>query len=473
MKLVSTRILLPAALAALWLSAHASAAVRLPNVIGNSMVLQQKTEAPIWGFADAGEKVTVQIGDEKHEATADDAGNWQVKLAARDASKEPVEIKINGANNEITITDVLVGEVWICSGQSNMEWGVNRSANPQEEIAAADYPNIRLFNVPGHIKHGQPQPNTPGAWQTCSPQTVAGFSAVGYYFGRELHKDLDVPIGLIGTNWGGTRIQPWTPPAGFEAVEEVKNQNGQGDSSHIYNAMVHGLAPYAVRGAIWYQGESNAGEGLRYEYLQKALVRGWRSVFQNDDLSFIWVQLANFQQPSNDPAGGGWGPVREGQRRALAEPKTGMAVIIDIGEAGDIHPKNKQDVGKRLALWALANDYGKNVVYSGPLYKNHQVTGDKVTIEFDHVGGGLMIGKKQGLEPTQEVADGKLNRFSIRDKDGKWHWAEAAIEGNTVVVSSPEVKEPTAVRYGYESNPVDANLYNKEGLPASPFTTVD
>ncbi len=473
MKFVSLRILLTAAVAVAWLSAHADAAVRLPNVIGDSMVLQQKTETPVWGWADAGEKVTVTIGDEKHEATADEAGNWRVKLAARDASKEPVEIKINGANNEITITDVLVGEVWICSGQSNMEWGVNGAANPQQEIAAADYPNIRLFNVPGHTKHGQPQPNTPGAWQACSPQTVAGFSAVGYYFGRELHKDLDVPIGLIGTNWGGTRIQPWTPPAGFEAVEEVKNQNGQGDSSHIYNAMVHGLAPFAVRGAIWYQGESNAGEGLRYEYLQKALVRGWRSVFQNDDLSFIWVQLANFQQPSNDPAGGGWGPVREGQRRALAEPKTGMAVIIDIGEAGDIHPKNKQDVGKRLALWALGNDYGKNVVYSGPLYKNHQITGNKVTIEFDHVGGGLMIGKKQGLEPTQEVKDGKLNRFSLRDQDGKWHWAEASIEGNTVVVSSPEVKEPTAVRYGYESNPVDANLYNKEGLPASPFTTVD
>lgn len=473
MKLVSLRILLPAALAVAWLSAHADAAVRLPNVIGDSMVLQQKTETPIWGWADAGEKVTVAIGDEKHEATADEAGNWRVKLAARDASKEPVEIKINGANNEIVVKDVLVGEVWICSGQSNMEWSVRQSINPQEEIAAADYPNIRLFNVPGHIKHAQPQPNAPGQWQVCSPQTVANFSAVGYYFGRELHKDLDVPVGLIGTNWGGTRIQPWTPPAGFEAVEEVKNQNGQGDSSHIYNAMVHGLAPFAVRGAIWYQGESNAGEGLRYEHLKKALVRGWRDTFENDDLSFIWVQLANFQQPSNDPAGGGWGPVREGQRRALAEPKTGMAVIIDIGEAGDIHPKNKQDVGKRLALWALGNDYGKNVVYSGPLYKNHQISGDKVTIEFDHVGGGLMIGKKQGLEPTQEVKDGKLNRFSIRDKDGKWHWAEAVIAGNTVVVSSPEVKEPTAVRYGYESNPVDANLYNKEGLPASPFTTID
>lgn len=454
-------------------AAAAQAEVKLPNILSDSMVLQQQAETPIWGWAEPGEKVTVTVGDETHEASAGDDGRWQVKLAPRKASSEPIEIKIAGANNEITLKDVLVGEVWICSGQSNMEWSVARSANPKEEIAAAKYPNIRLFNVPGHIKNAEPQPNTPGDWKACSPDTVKGFSAVGYFFGRELHKDLDVPVGLIGTNWGGTRIQPWTPPAGFEAVEEVKQDKGKGDSSHIYNAMVHGLAPYAVRGAIWYQGESNSGEGLRYEHLKKALVRGWRNVFDNEEMSFYWVQLANFQQPSDNPAGGGWGPVREGQRRALAEPNTGMAVIIDIGEAGDIHPKNKQDVGKRLALWALANDYGQDRVYSGPLYKNHQVDGNRVIIEFDHVGSGLMTGKKQGLEPTQEVQGDKLNRFTIRDRNGQWHWADAKIEGNTVVVTAEGVDKPTAVRYGYESNPVGANLYNKEGLPASPFSTVD
>lgn len=235
--------------------------------------------------------------------------------------------------------------------------------------------------------------------------------------------------------------------------------------------MVHALTPLSARGVIWYQGESNAADGLRYEYLKEALVKGWRTVFENENLSFYWVQLANFQKPDDNPAGGGWGPVREGQRRALRLPHTGMAVIIDIGDAGNIHPVNKQDVGKRLSLWALAKDYGKDLVYSGPLYKSMKKEGDKIRIQFDHTGSGLMVAQKQGLDPAKETPGAELTHFSIQDAAGQWHKATATIDGTSVIVGNDAVKNPTHVRFGYQSNPVGINLYNKEGLPASPFTT--
>jgi sialate O-acetylesterase len=250
----------------------------------------------------------------------------------------------------------------------------------------------------------------------------------------------------------------------------VLSNTPKAGASTIYNGMVHGLIPLSVRGAIWYQGESNAGDGLRYEFLKEALVKGWRSVFENEELSFYWVQLANFQNPSVNPEGGGWGPVREGQRRALRLPKTGMAVIIDIGEARDIHPKNKQDVGARLALWALAKDYGKKVTYSGPLYKSMKIEGDKIRIFFDHAEAGLITAKKEGLAPAQETEEA-VTQFAIQEKNGSWYWATAKIEGDTVVVSANGVSKPQNVRFGYQSNPDDINLYNFEGLPASPFTT--
>ena len=405
-----------------------------------------------------------------------------------------------------------------------MEWSVKASGDAKEEIAAADFPMIRMFDVPQHLELDAPQADAQKSqWLVCSPKTVAGFSAVGYSFGRELYRELKVPVGLIGANWGGRKIEPFTPPEGFAAVPQLadlhaaskkldpKTPEGRAareayvkqveawlaaakqmlekneaiasapqlnlmmpaGATRIYNGMVAGLAPLSMRGAIWYQGESNASDGLKYDVLKEALVKGWRSVFKNDDLSFYWVQLANYQKPSDDPAGGGWGPVREGQRRALRLPKTGMAVIIDIGTADNIHPPNKQDVGKRLALWALAKDYGKDIVYSGPLYKSHTVEGNKVRVSFDHVGGGLMVGRKTGTAPTEKVKGGELGEFSIRDKDGTWHWAKAAIDGSDVLVWSDAVTEPTAVRYAYQSNPAKANLYNEEGLPASPFTTVD
>lgn len=460
-----------------------SAEVKLSGLFSDHMVLQQEMPIRIFGKADAGEAVTVSFNGKQASGKAGEDGRFRLELPAMKADGKAHELVVQGENT-ITLSDVLLGEVWICSGQSNMEWSVRASKNAKEEIAAADHPNIRLFNVNGHVSLPEPTDDPRGNWAVCSPESISGFTAVGYYFGRELNQELNVPIGLIGTNWGGTRIEPWTPPVGFDAVESlgdyrqsIENSTAKkqpkGGATRLYNGMVHALTPVSARGAIWYQGESNAGDGLRYNYLKEALVKGWREVFENPELSFYWVQLANFREPSDNPAGGGWGPVREGQRRALRLPKTGMAVIIDIGEAKDIHPRNKQDVGKRLALWALAKDYGKDIVYSGPLFKSFKVDGNKVRVSFEHVGGGLAVGKKEGLEPTK-ITDGKeLTQFAIEAEDGSWHWAKAVIEGDQVVLSAEGVEKPQNVRFGYQSNPNTINLYNREGLPASPFTTVD
>jgi len=468
-----------------------SAEVKLPNIIGNDMVLQREMPVPIWGWADSGEEVTVTFAGQSKTAKPGKNGKWMVKLSALKANSKPATLTIKGSN-EIKLENILVGEVWICSGQSNMEWSIRSSMNAKEEIAASDHPGIRLFNVPGHKTHPKPQQRLaiPTEWKVCKPDTSANFSAVGYYFGRRLHKELGVPVGLVGSNWGGTRIEPWTTLAGFESVSELSKEAekvksykadtkvGGGSPSAIYNQMVHPLAPFAMRGGIWYQGESNGGEHMSYYHKKHALVNGWRKVFQNKDLAFYWVQLANFQNPGTNPAGGdGWAKIREAQTKALDIPHTGMAVAIDLADAHnprDIHPRNKQDVGGRLAQWALHQTYDKkNLVPTGPLYTSHKVKGNMIHLSFDHVGKGLMVGKKTKLEPTAEVKGGKLEHFSIAGEDKKWVWADAAIEGDTVVVSSKEVKKPVAVRYGFTMNPANANLYNKDGIPALPFRTDD
>jgi sialate O-acetylesterase len=471
------------------LTAIVSAEVKLPNVIGSDMVLQRDLPVPIWGWAESGEEVTVTFAGQSQSTKASEDGKWMVKLGALKASAKPANLTVKG-NNEIKLENILVGEVWICSGQSNMEWNLRGSMNGNEEVAASNHPNIRLFNVPGHTTSPKPQEEGKGDWQVCSPKTSSGFSAVGYFFGRRLQKELDVPIGLIGSNWGGTRIEPWTTLAGFESVpelakiaEQVKGYKadtrvGGGSPSAIYNSMVHPLTPFAMRGGIWYQGESNGGEHMSYYHKKHALVNGWRKVFQNKDLAFYWVQLANFQQPKNIPGGGdGWAKIREAQTKALDIPHTGMAVAIDLADAHnprDIHPRNKQDVGGRLAQWALHQTYDKkDLVPTGPLYKSHKVNKNAIHLSFDHVGEGLMVGKKIKLEPTAEMKDGKLEHFSIAGEDKKWFWADATIVGDTVVVSSAEVKKPVAVRYGFTMNPANANLYNKDGIPALPFRTDD
>ena len=345
--------------------------------------------------------------------------------------------------------------------------------NAQEEIAAADHPMIRHIKIP-HVPAAEPQSDvaSPG-WTVCSPSTVGGYTAVGYFFARHLRTEVDVPIGLIGSNWGGTRIEPWTPPQGFKSVPELQSitdqlanfpsRNDQGQINHqtplaLYNGMISPLLPYEIRGAIWYQGESNNGEGMLYHHKMRALINGWRDLWKNDDLPFYFVQLAPFRYGGNKPENlpGIW----EAQEATLAIPHTGMAVTTDITMLNDIHPTNKQDVGKRLALWALADSYGRSdLVYSGPLYKSMKVDGNKAILEFNHVGSGL------------KALDGQpLTWFTIAGEDGQFVEATAEIEGDTVVVWSDAVAAPTAVRMGWNQE-ATPNLGNAEGLPASPFRT--
>ncbi len=528
MKNLSSVKVVGLALAVVWTASGILIAdVRMPKIFGDNMVLQRDIPVPVWGWAEKGEAVTVSFAGQEKTATAGDDGRWTLKLDPMKANKEPGVFKVRG-KNEISCKNVLVGEVWICSGQSNMEMSVNGSLNAKEECAAATNPIIRHIKVKNTQSHYPKDDISGNAWVECSPGTVGNFTAVGYFFARELVKELDVPVGLIGSNWGGTRIEPWTCPEGFKAVPELKGivpqfeawdvrteagQKAYGDQianmkawleaaekalaaktpvpdapspfppadhqqpTKLFNAMINPLIPFAFRGAIWYQGESNGGEDIIYMHKMRALIEGWRKMWNqagNTDFPFYHVQLANFQNsdPNNAAGGDGWAKLRDAQRKSItAIPHTGMAVIIDIGEAGDIHPKNKQDVGARLARWALAKDYGKDIVFSGPLYKDMKVEGDKIRVSFDSVGGGLVIGEKKGLEPMTEVKDGKLKWFAIAGEDKKWQWADAVIDGGTVVVSSPNVKQPVAVRYSFMMNPVGANLYNREGLPASPFRT--
>jgi len=626
--------------------------VRLPAVISDNMVLQQGKKVPIWGWAEPGEQIMVSVNwhSMRWGVTADKDGRWLFKMDSPSAGRS-YEMTISGKNT-ITIKNILVGEVWVCSGQSNMQMAVTQSANAQQEIAEADYPDIRLFTVERKVAD-QPQSDCVGRWVTCNPQTVGDFSAVAYFFGRELQKELNVPVGLIHTSWGGTPAEAWTSArvlrtladykgvieeieqmranpepfqkkyeqqllewqkkidlsgpdgkgctdvnyddSGWEQMElpnlweqagladfdglvwfrkeidvpqlwvgkelilelgpiddmditwvngtrvggietpgrwqtarkykiastviqpgrnviavrvldtgggggicgsaeqmklklaeatiglagrwrykkgyDLKSMppqprpplivNNPNAPTSLYNAMIAPLIPYGIQGAIWYQGESNASRAYQYRRLFPAMIQNWRDDWGQGNFSFLFVQLANFMAAKPDPCDSEWAELREAQTMTLALPNTGMAVIIDIGEANDIHPKNKQDVGKRLALWALAKTYGKKLVYSGPIYKSMKIEGNKIVLYFDHVGGGLVA---RGDEP--------LKGFALAGADHKFVWADARIDGDTILVSSDKVPEPVAVRYAWADNPV-CNLYNKDGLPATPFRTDD
>jgi len=494
------------------LGAVAAADVKLPGVFGDHMVLQRGMPVPVWGWADPAETVTVTLAGQSKTATADGEGKWSVKLDAMKAGG-PHELKAQGKTGAVQLTDVLVGEVWLGSGQSNMEMTVGGVMNKEAEIASADQPKIRMLTVAKKTAM-EPQDNSGGQWRPCSPETVAGFSAAAYFFGRELHKQLDVPVGLINSSWGGTPIEAWTSAAAHEAVPELQSRiddlkrrtasydaekaksryekqlaewkkaaaqaKAQGkpaagkpqppqapgqspnNPATLYNGMIAPLAPYAIRGAIWYQGESNAGQAALYGLQLKVMIRDWRKLWNEGDFAFLFVQLPNFMAPQKEPVeNGGWPTIREQMLQTLALPETGMAVTIDVGDAGDIHPKNKQDVGKRLAQWALAKTYGKDVLACGPLYKSMRREGDKIVLQFAYADGGLA------------ARDGeKLKGFAIAGEDKKFVWAEARIEGGTVIVSSPQVGSPAAVRYAWANNP-ECNLVNKAGLPASPFRTDD
>ena len=457
----------------------ANAEVKLPKILSNSMVLQRDRAVPVWGWDNPGTEVTVSIGEASAKGKADATGKWTVQLPAMKAGG-PHIVKVEGSS-KVEFSDVLFGEVWLCSGQSNMEWTVNSSLNPKEETAAAKYPTIRHIKIP-LVPADKPQTDVKsGSWQVCSPTTAGNFTAVGYFFAVNLQKELNVPVGLIGSNWGGTRIEPWTNPEGFNSVPALSDissklatfptKNAQGVVANqsplaLYNGMIAPLVPYAIRGALWYQGESNNGEGMLYFEKKKALINGWRKVWNDEVMPFYFVQLApydyNRAMVDGKPATSGLPGIWEAQTATLKIPYTGMAVTTDISNLKDIHPKNKQDVGKRLALWALANTYGKSdLVYSGPLYKSMKVSGDKIELEFNHVGGGLVS------------RDGKpLSFFAIAGEDKKFVDAKAVVVGKSIIVSAEGVTKPVSVRFGWHEE-AEPNLSNKEGLPASPFRTDD
>ena len=633
----------------LFILPDASAEVKLPRIIGNNMLLQRNAECKIWGWADKGEKVTVSFRGVVRTAKTGTDGKWMVIFPAMPEGG-PYQMKISGKNT-ISLENILVGDVWVCSGQSNMEFNLANTNNSEEEIAGARYPEIRLFQVPHNIQFTPAEDVEQGEWKVCSPETVSRFSAVGYFFGRYIHKETGVPVGLLFTAWGGTVVETWISAGSIRQVDEftarvdnLRNFNakeemarrkaalmalvekysgstpvmedgkaswaaadldetgwgtmelprlweqaglegldgvvwfrksfeitqaiaGEGielelgpiDDSDItwinshrvgemtqsyniprvykvpaeylkpgkniiavkvedtggggglygkpeqmkitsgdfsaslagtwkyristeelvldlenfvepnsnptllYNGMIHPFINFSVRGAIWYQGESNAGRAYQYRTLFPLLINDWRQQWNNPDLAFFFVQLANFMAPGELPGESEWAELREAQSMTLSLPATGMAVIIDIGEADDIHPRNKQDVGRRLALSALNVSYGKDIVHSGPVYKDMTIIDSEVILSFDHTGSGLKALDRYGY----------LKGFAVAGADRKFHWAKAFIKDNKVIVYAEEVKQPVAVRYAWADNPDDANLYNEERLPASPFRTDD
>lgn len=353
-----------------------------------------------------------------------------------------------------------------------MGFNTGSAINAAKEIAEANYPDIRLFTVQ-NVATDEPQSDTHGNWAACSSSTVPGFTAVGYFFGRDLYKALGVPVGLIHTSWGGTIAEAWAAPVGlqnepdFAPILDRAKTAKPGDpnsASRLWNGMIVPIIPFAIKGAIWYQGESNAGRAYQYRKLLPAMIKTWRDAWGEGDFDFYIVSLANFTNAPKDPGDSDWAELREAQTMTANMPHNGQALAIDLadpGNPGDIHPKNKQDVGLRLALVAEAKTYGKDVAYSGPEYASMKAEGDKIVLTFKQLNGGLIA---KGGEP--------LKGFQIAGEDKHWHWADAKIDGDSVIVSSSDVPHPVAVRYAWANNPV-ANLYNKAGLPAVPFRTDD
>jgi hypothetical protein len=498
----------PALVVALLLSAScACAAVKLPAVISDHMVLQADAPVAIWGWADANEEVKVEFAGQTKSTKTGADGKWQITLDKLQPSAQAQPLTVS-ATNKLTIQDVLIGEVWLASGQSNMAFQVSHTKQSQQEQAAANFPQIRMFTV---TRSATPESmgDCGGEWTVCSPETVANFSAVAYFFGRELHQNLKTPVGLLHTSVGGTDIAAWTSEevqlkipelkafietwrqkdAAYDATQAkaeyakklaawktaAEEAKASGKSAprkpagpmqprltanypaHLFEGRLKPLIPYTIRGGIWYQGEHNCGtieDGLRYRLQMPLLISDWRTRW-GSDFPFAWVQL-----PAYSKSGPGRAFVREAQLQALRVKNTGMIVTLDVGDANDNHPKNKQDVGRRLALWALGDVYAQKVpATSGPLPVGHEIRGSEVVVKFTHLENGL-------------TANGELKGFVIAGEDKMWQPAQARIEGGTVVISSPAVPKPVAVRYAWDASP-DCTLFNGTGLPASPFRTDD
>lgn len=476
-------------------------------------VLQRDKPVPVWGRADAGEKVTVTFAGQSRSATAGRDGKWIVLLDALETSATGADLTIAGKNT-ITLRDVVVGEVWLCSGQSNMEWPVSGAADAAAEIAAANFPLLRHVKIERTVAEAPAETVKTGGWQGATPQTVGAFTAVGYFFARDVHQKTGVPIGLVNSTWGGTPVESWLSPAAlasdpaFRVVTERWRQNladfpaartafsaaieewtkgeaaaktkpkaeadawrkknprpraprGEGDPwtpSGLFNGMINPLLPYALRGTLWYQGESNAGRAGEYHALFAAMIRAWRAHFGQGELPFYWVQLANYKVPE-DPSGISYAQLREAQTKTLALPHTGQALAIDIGNPDDIHPTNKQEVGRRLARLAKHRIYGFVGDDTGPTFAGLAREGGALRVKFAHAEGLVAHDK-----PVQALEIAGANRV--------FHPAVARIERDTLLVSAPAVKEPVAVRYAWRNAP-EANLYNSTGLPAVPFRSDD
>ncbi len=485
--------------------------MRLPNVLSDGMVLQQGMSVPVWGWAPPGQEVVVRFAGQTQRTTAGPDGRWMLRLTPLTPGG-PYEMVVTG-DHTLTLRNLLVGEVWICTGQSNMEWGICSSANAEIEIREADYPDIRLY-VTGDQVLAEPADDGPGRWVPCRKDKVAhtsmcDFSAVGYFFGRKLHKELGVPVGLIMAAAGGVPAESFISMRGLRAEPELayvvehydqamaaypreKERHARelaayeqalavnpADAGKLarpemplgpgniylptgyYNGNIAPLVPLAIRGVTFYQGESNASRAEASRAFFGAMIRDWRTTWGQGDFPFLTVQLASHGLPPDSPQENDWAELREAQWMTLALPNTGLAVTIDIGDVTDFHPRNKQDVGLRLALWALAKTYGRDVVCSGPIYKSMTVEGSRIRVSFDYTDGCLL------------AKGGPLRHFAIAGADRKFIWAQAEIDGDTVVAANPLVPEPKALRYAWAENPDGCNLCNASGLPASPFRTDD
>lgn len=483
------------------------AGLTLPAIFGDHMVLQQKQADSIWGWDTPGTKVTVSFAGKNYSAIAGVDGRWTVKLAPLPANAEPETLKITGTT-ERELHDVLIGEVWVCSGQSNMEFELATEWNGDLAAAAANLPGIRLIKVP-HTGAQELQNDFSGSWQPATPEAAKKFSAVGFLFGRHLHDILRVPVGLIDNAWGGSTAEAWVPRAelakdgrfqplmerNLEREAELLPDHGEGEYQramtkwraecvsagttnppwkpehwlegrdrvgNLYAGVLHPILGYGIKGVIWYQGESNVGRAYEYATLFPFLIEQWRKAWGQGDFPFYWVQLPCFGEVALEPGEGDWAELREAQSRALKLPNTGQAVSIDLGEADDVHPRNKYDVAARLVRWALAKDYGLQVPYRSPEFQHLTITSNKMLVTFNCFGSSL--------RPFGTL---KAGGFAVCGTDKAWHWAVGNIVGsNQVELVCQDVGHPVAVRYAWANNP-RCNLYSNDGLPVTPFRTDD
>lgn len=540
-------------LATVVLSSTTVAEVELNPLFTDHMVLQRDLPVPVWGTAASGEELTVEFAGQSVKATADEQGAWKAELAPLAASAEPRDLVVTGSN-AISLQDVVVGDVWLASGQSNMDAPMD-SGNAKQELPSADDPLLRFFVVKKNVA-ADPLDTIEGRWQKSDPESARRCSAVAWFFAREIRRTQDVPVGIIQAAWGGTPIKTWMSLASLEEepamssiVAEYRKARAAHDAAKaepqrqqeyyrdmedwennvepaykaarqahteaaaeakaageqppprpeperpepvmpdpiampartkrpsvptiVHNAMIAPLAPYGLRGILWYQGEADISRAADYRQLFPRLIESWREDFTQPEVPFLFVQLPAYGRDKAVVADSGIADLRAAQAAALTLPATGLAVTLDIGEAGDAHPRNKIHVGKRLALVAREQVYDEDVVSSGPVYRSHEIKDGAVHVTLDHTGGGLVVARPPWRAASMpEVPEDKLVGFAVRGADGRWVEADARIADDTVVISSPSVPDPAAAAYGWAASP-SVNLYNKEGLPAAPFRTDD